>query len=156
MALIPWRPKESWWDPFRDLETIQNEMNKLFDSSLLRFGDRNVGLLDGAWSPAVDVYDSKDNVMVKADVPGMKKDEIDVSVHGDTLIIKGEKKQEKETKEKDFVRTERFYGSFNRALRLPATVDASKVNASYKNGVLELVLPKKEESKPKQLKIDIK
>jgi len=86
----------------------------------------------------------------------MKKDEIEVSVHGDTLIIKGEKKQEKEVKEKDYVRTERFYGSFNRAIRLPAAVDAPKVNASYKNGVLELVLPKKEESKPKQLKIDIK
>jgi len=156
MALIPWRPKESWWDPFRDLETIQNEMNKLFDSSLLRFGDRNVGLLDGAWSPAVDVYDSKDNVMVRADIPGMTKDEIDVSVRNDTLMIKGEKKQEKETKEKDFVRTERFYGSFNRAIRLPAAVDAAKVNASYKNGVLELVLPKKEESKPKQITIDVK
>lgn len=156
MALIPWRPREMWWDPFRDLEAIQNEMNKLFDSSLLRWGDRGVGLLEGAWSPAIDIYDSKDNIMVKADIPGMKKDEIHVSVHGDTLIIKGEKKQEKETKEKDFVRTERFYGSFNRAIRLPAEVDVSGVSASYKNGVLELVLPKKEESKPKQLKIDIK
>ena len=87
---------------------------------------------------------------------GMKKDEIDVSVHGDTLIIKGEKKQEKEIKESDFVRTERYYGSFNRAIRLPSEVQADKVNAAYKNGVLELVLPKKEESKPKQLKIDIK
>jgi len=156
MALIPWRPRETWWDPLRDLEAIQNEMNKMFNSSLVRWGDRDVGLLEGAWSPAIDVYDSKDNVMVKADIPGMKKDEIEVSVHGDTLIIKGEKKQEKEVKEKDYVRTERFYGSFNRAISLPAAVDASKVNATYKNGVLELVLPKKEESKPKQLKIDIK
>ncbi|MCM8796534.1 MAG: Hsp20/alpha crystallin family protein [Candidatus Omnitrophica bacterium] len=156
MALIPWRPREMWWDPFRDLEAIQNEMNRLFDSSLLRWSDRDVGLLEGAWSPAVDIYDSKGNVMVKADIPGMKKDEIEVSVNKDILIIKGEKKQEKETKEKDFVRTERFYGSFNRAIRLPAEVDASKVNATYKNGVLELVLPKKEEAKPKQLKIDIK
>jgi len=156
MAIIPWKPKEMWWDPFRDLEAIQNEMNRMFDSSLVRWGDRDTGLLEGAWSPAIDIYDSNDNVMVKADVPGMKKDEIDVSVQGDTLIIKGEKKHEKETKEKDYVRTERFYGAFNRALRLPASVDASKVNASYKNGVLELILPKKEESKPKQLKIDIK
>jgi HSP20 family protein len=156
MAIIPWRPKEMWWDPFRDLETIQSEMNRLFDSSLLRFGDSNVGLLDGAWSPAVDIYDSKDNVMVKADIPGMKKDEIEVSVRNDTLIIKGEKKHEKETKEKDYVRTERFYGAFNRAIRLPAEVDPAKVNASYKNGVLEFVLPKKEESKPKQITIDVK
>lgn len=156
MALIPWRPRETWWDHFRDLETIQNEMNKMFNSSLAGWGDRDTGLLEGVWSPAIDVYDSKDNVMVKADIPGMKKEEIEVSVHGDTLIIKGEKKQEKEVKEKDYVRTERFYGSFNRAITLPGAVDASKVNASYKNGVLELVLPKKEESKPKQLKIDIK
>jgi HSP20 family protein len=156
MALIPWRPREMWWDPFRDLETIQNEMNKMFDYSLIRWGDRDMGLLEGAWSPAIDIYDSKDNVMVKADIPGMKKEEINVSVHGDTLIINGEKKQEKETKEKGFVRTERFYGAFNRAIRLPAQIDASKVNATYKNGVLELVLPKKEESKPKQLKINIK
>ncbi|RKY32546.1 MAG: Hsp20/alpha crystallin family protein [Candidatus Omnitrophota bacterium] len=145
-----------WWDPYRDLEAIQNEMNRMFDSSLVKWGDRDVGLLEGAWSPAIDIYDSKDNCLVKADIPGMKKDEIEVSVHGDTLIIKGEKKQEKETKEKDFIRTERFYGAFNRAIRLPAAVDAAKVSASYKNGVLELVLPKKEESKPKQLKIDIK
>ena len=156
MALIPWRPRETWWDPFRDLEAIQNEMNKMFNSSLVRWGDRDVGLLEGAWSPAIDIFDSKDNVMVKADIPGMKKDEIEVSVHGDTLIIKGEKKQEKEVKERDYVRTERFYGFFNRAMSLPAAVDASKVNATYKNGVLELVLPKKEESKSKQLKIDIK
>ena len=156
MALIPWRPRDLWQDPFRDLETIQNEMNKLFDSSLVGWRDRDAGLLEGVWNPAVDIYDSKDNVMVKADIPGMKKDEIDVSVHRDTLIIKGEKKREKETKESDFVRTERYYGSFNRAIRLPSEVQADKVNAAYKNGVLELVLPKKEESKPKQLKIDIK
>lgn len=156
MVLIPWRPREMWWDPFRDLETIQNEMNKMFNSSLVRWADRDAGLLEGAWSPAIDIYDSKDNIMVKADIPGMKKDEIEASVHADTLIIKGEKKQEKEVKEKDYIRTERFYGSFNRAIKLPAAVDASKVNATYKNGVLELVLPKKEESKPKQLKINIK
>ncbi len=156
MALIPWRPGKTWWDSLRDLEAIQNEMNKMFNSSLVRWGDRDAGLLEGAWSPAIDIYDSKDNIMVKADIPGMKKDEIEVSVYGDTLIIKGEKKQEKEVKEKDYVRTERFYGSFNRAISLPAAVDASKVNATYQNGVLELVLPKKEDSKPKQLKIDIK
>ncbi len=156
MALIPWRPKEMWWDPFQDLERIQNEMNRLFDSSLGGLKTRESGLLEGAWNPAIDIYDSKDNIMVKADVPGMKKDEIDISVHGDTLVIKGEKKQENKTKEKDFVRTERFYGSFNRTLRLPSEVDSEKVNASYMNGVLEIVLPKKEEARPKQLKIDVK
>jgi HSP20 family protein len=155
MAIIPWRPKDSWWDPFRDLETIQSQMNKLFDSSLVKWTDRDTGLLEGAWSPAVDIYDSKDAVMVRADMPGMKKEEIDISVHGDALTLKGEKKHEEEKKDKGFVRTERFYGSFNRAIRLPAEVDAEKVEANYKNGVLELRLPKKEEAKPKQIKIDI-
>jgi len=156
MALIPWRARQTWWDPFKELEAIQDEMNKIFNSSLIKLSSRDVGLLEGSWSPAVDIYDSKDSILVKADIPGMKKEEIDVSVHNDCLIIKGEKKQEKEIKEKDFVRTERFYGSFNRTIRLPAEVDAEKVNATYKNGVLELVLPKKEDAKPKQIKIEVK
>lgn len=156
MALIPWRPREDWWDPFTDLEKIQLEMNKLFNTSLARDGGRDAGLLDGAWSPAVDIYDSKENILVKADIPGLSKEDIEVTVHGDTLLIKGEKKQEKEVKEKNYVRTERFYGNFQRAIRLPAEVETNKVDATYKNGVLELVLPKSEKAKPKQIKLDIK
>ncbi|OQB09711.1 MAG: Spore protein SP21 [Candidatus Omnitrophica bacterium ADurb.Bin205] len=156
MALIPWRPREDWWDPFTDLERIQKEMNRMFNLSLAHEGNREIGILDGAWSPAVDIYDSKDNVMVKADIPGLTKDDIEVTVQGDTLFIKGEKKQEKEVKEKDYIRTERFYGNFQRAIRLPAEVQSDKVEATYKNGVLELVLPKSEKAKPKQIKLDIK
>lgn len=156
MALIPWRPREDWWDPFTDLERIQKEMNRMFNLSLAHEGNREIGILDGAWSPAVDIYDSKDNVMVKADIPGLTKDDIEVTVQGDTLFIKGEKKQEKEVKEKDYIRTERFYGNFQRAVRLPAEVQSDKVEATYKNGVLELVLPKSEKAKPKQIKLDIK
>lgn len=154
MQIVPWRKRDAW-QPFRELESLQSEMNKLFDLSLGRWPERTTGLMEGAWSPAVDVYDSKDNIMVKADIPGIKKEDIDVSVHGDILTIKGEKKQETETKEKGFIKTERFYGSFNRAVALPVEVDASKVKASYKGGVLELVLPKKEEAKPKQIKVEI-
>jgi HSP20 family protein len=156
MALIPWRPREDWWDPFTDLEKIQMEMNRLFNSSLSREGQREAGLLDGVWSPAVDIYDSKESILVKADIPGLKKEDIEVSVQGDTLVIKGEKKQEKEIKEKGFVRAERFYGNFQRAIRLPSEVETGKVDATYKNGVLELVLPKSEKAKPKQLKLEIK
>jgi len=156
MALIPWRPRADWWDPFTDLEKIQTEMNRLFNSSLAREGGRNAGLLDREWSPAVDILDSKDNILVKADMPGLNKEDIDVVVQGDTLIIKGEKKQEKEIKEKDFVRTERFYGNFQRAIRLPVDVETNKIDATYKNGVLEIVLPKSEKAKPRQIKLDIK
>jgi len=156
MALIPWRPRDSWWDPLYDLDNIQKQMNSLFNLSLSRFPEREAGLLEGAWNPAMDIYDSKDSVLVKVDIPGMKKEDIDISVHGNTLIIKGEKRQEREVKEKNYVRTERFYGAFNRAATLPAAVDAGKVQATYKNGVLELVLPKKEDAKPKQIKVDVK
>jgi HSP20 family protein len=156
MAIIPWRPKDSWWNPFHDMERIQNEMNRLFDTSLVNWEDRDTGLLERAWNPAIDVYDSKDSIIVKADIPGMKKDEIDVSVHNDTLIIRGEKKHQNQSKDKNHVRTERYYGSFNRAIRLPSDVETSRVEAFYKNGVLELLLPKREESRTRQLKIDIK
>jgi HSP20 family protein len=155
MAIIPWRSEKNAWQPFREVESLQNEVNKLFDFSLGRWPVRSMGLMEGAWSPAVDVFESKDNIMVKADIPGMEKKDIDISVHGDTLAIKGEKKEEAESKEKDYVKTERFYGSFNRALTLPSEVDADKVKASYKDGVLEIILPKKEEAKPKQIKVDV-
>ncbi|MBF0217148.1 MAG: Hsp20/alpha crystallin family protein [Candidatus Omnitrophica bacterium] len=131
-------------------------MNQLFNFSLDRWDEKPYGILESAWSPAIDVFDSKDNILVKADIPGMKKEDIEVSVHGDTLSIKGEKKEEKEVKEKDFVKTERFYGSFTRSLRLPSEVDSEKVTATYKDGVLELTLAKREETKPKQIKIEIK
>jgi HSP20 family protein len=154
MQIIPWRKRDAW-QPFGELESLQNEMNKLFDLSLGRWPVRSSGLMESSWSPAVDVFDSKDNIMVKADIPGLRKEDIDIAVHGDTLTIRGEKKEEKETKDKNYVKTERFYGSFNRALTLPSEVDAGKVKASYKEGVLEITLPKKEDAKPKQIKVDV-
>ncbi|MBD3426840.1 MAG: Hsp20 family protein [Candidatus Omnitrophica bacterium] len=155
MALVPWRPKTDVWQPFREMENLQSEMNRLFDLTLGRWPARSTGLMEGAWSPTVDVFESKENVLVKADIPGMKKEDIDISVRGDVLTIKGEKKEETETKDRDHVKTERFYGSFNRGIALPSEVDESKVKAVYKDGVLEIVLPKKEEQKPKQISIDV-
>ncbi|MBD3379712.1 MAG: Hsp20 family protein [Candidatus Omnitrophica bacterium] len=155
MAIIPWRQRRDVWQPFREMETLQDEMNRLFDLSLGRWPGRNAGLMESAWSPTVDVFESKDNIMVKADIPGMKKEDIEVSVRDDVLTIRGEKKEEKEAKEKGSVKTERFYGSFNRAIALPSPVDEDKVKASYKDGVLEIVLPKKEEEKPKQIQVDV-
>jgi Molecular chaperone (small heat shock protein) len=156
MALIPWKSREAWSDPFRELEQIQNTMNRLFDVSLGRHTGKELMAWDTEWDPAVDVYDSKDAIVVKADLPGVNKEDIDISVLNDTLVIKGEKKQEKEVKEKGSIRSERFYGSFQRAITLPGGVDTGKVTAAYKNGVLELTLPKKEDAKPKQIKVDVK
>jgi len=155
MALIPWQERHGWLDPFSEIEKIQDEVNRLFNFSLSRGFEKSRGLLEGAWGPAVDVYDSKDNILIKAEIPGMNKDDIEVCVQGDTLIIKGEKKREHEEKKKDYVRSELYYGSFHRAIPLSAAVDTTKINAKYKNGVLELTLPKKEEVKPKQIKIDV-
>lgn len=156
MALIPYRRNDWLADPFSELENLQKEMNRLFDFSFARrpWGDST--LLGGQWSPAIDVYDSKDNILVKADLPGLTKDEIEVSIENDNLVIKGEKKKDTEVKEENYYKTERFYGSFYRTVELPAQVETDKVDAKYEDGVLSLTLPKKEDAKPKQITIDVK
>jgi len=157
MALVPFRGKDNWWmDPFSDLEKIQREMNRLFDFSLARFPMGENTLLGSQWAPAVDVHESKDNILIKADLPGLKKDEIGITIQDNHVILKGEKKQEQEVKEDNHYRSERFSGSFCRMIPLPTDVDADKVDAKYQDGVLTLTLAKKEESKPKQIKIDVK
>jgi HSP20 family protein len=153
--LAPWRETENWIDPFQTVEKMREGMSRMFDLAFPSFSGRTTGLLEGMWSPAVDLYDTKDQIIVKADLPGMKKEDIEVSIHENTLILKGEKKNEMEKKEEDYVRTERFYGSFHRSFTLPSPVDVSQVKASYKNGVLEVLLPKKEEAKPKQINVNV-
>ncbi|HTL71046.1 MAG TPA: Hsp20/alpha crystallin family protein [Candidatus Eisenbacteria bacterium] len=162
MNLVPRRrenslsPRDTSLSPFRALFDLQREMNDLFDNfSLSRGAVREDSLFEGAWTPAIDVHDSKDDILVRADLPGLKKEDIEVSIQDGMLVIRGEKKEETERREKGAVRTERLYGSFHRAVSLPTAVDDTKVKASYKNGVLELTLPKKEEAKPKQIKIDL-
>ncbi len=157
MANVPTKRTKDWnvISPFQELENLQREMNRLFDLTFPRLGETDTTLLGGQWAPAIDIYDSKDNVVVKADLPGLKKDDIEVLIQDNILTIKGEKKQEREVKEEDYIRSERFYGSFHRSISLPSEVDGSKVKAVFKDGVLELTLPKKEEAKPKQIKIDV-
>jgi HSP20 family protein len=156
MALVPYRKSDWMVDPFRELENLQDQMNRLFDFSLSGNSLGRSTLLGGQWAPAIDIYDSKENILVKAELPGLKKDEIEVSIENDQLVIKGEKKKDNQVKEDDYVKTERFYGSFYRTIQLPSSVHTDKVNAAYKDGVLSLTLPKKEEAKPKQIKIDVK
>lgn len=151
MGLVPWKARGTGVDLFDNLEDFQREMNRLFDLKLHRVGhDAQM------WAPAVDIVDEKDQIRVKADIPGMKREDIEVNVENDMLTIRGKKKEEKETKEKDVLRCERYYGSFQRSLSLPASFNASKVNAVYKDGVLEITLPKKEGAKPKQMKVEVK
>jgi HSP20 family protein len=153
MALIRWRPRDEW-DPFSWLSDFREEMDRLFARSLVPRGASESALLRERWSPSVDVSEDKKEVVVKADLPGMKKDEIDISVRGDLLTLKGEKKEETEVKEKNYHRIERSYGSFYREVLLPCSVDQGKIKASYKDGVLEVKLPKKEEEKGKKIQIE--
>jgi HSP20 family protein len=106
-------------------------------------------------APALDVYDQKDDLIVKAEIPGLSKEEIDISLEGNMLTIKGEKRKEEEVKEEDYYRSERAYGAFSRSIELPAAVQTDKVNASFKNGVLEIRLPKTEEAKTNVVKVKV-
>jgi len=126
--------------PFTGFGTLRKEMDRLFE----RFGDWEVPELRamGEWTPAVDVSETKDAFVVKAEVPGMAPEDLTVGLENGLLTIKGEKKVEKETKEEQYYRMERTYGAFARTVRLPATVDGSKVNAAFKNGLLTVTLPK--------------
>lgn len=156
MSLVPYR-KNNWLaDPLRELENLHREMNRLFDFSLTNNPFGETTLMDSQWSPAIDIHESKDNLLVKADLPGFKKEEIEIAVQENNLIMKGEKKKEQEVKEENYYKSERFYGSFYRTIQLPALVDEAKVDAQYKDGVLILTLPKREEAKPKQIKVNIK
>ena len=142
------------WRPFRDLLSIQNEMNRLFDDFFGRPFTR-LEWTKEAWSPSVDVSETKDNVIVNAEIPGMNKEDVKVSVQDNVLILSGERKQEKEEKNANYHRIERSYGSFSRSFTLPTSVQADKVKATYKDGILKITLPKTEEVKPKEILISV-
>lgn len=152
MALTKWTPFDMW-DPFREMRSLQDRMSRLFESTLGRPSHTEDLLTDG-WFPAVDIHEDGNNIYLKAEIPGVRKEDLNISLDNNILTIKGEKKQESEGKEENYHRMERYYGSFSRSFTLPATVDSVKVAANCKDGILTLTLPKKEEAKPK--KIDVK
>ena len=143
-----------WLDPFRDLSVIQERMNQIFEDALSRSRGRDEGIRTGMWTPAVDIYENHDSVVVKAELPGVEKDQISVEVKDGILSLRGERKFEKEVKEESYHRIERSYGNFQRSFSLPVSVDQEKVTAKFKDGVLEVKLPKKEQAKPKQIKVN--
>jgi len=144
MALIPYRKKDPWG-------VLQTEINRLFDSSFGRFPMLREELL----APSVDVSDDKDNIYVEVDIPGFEQKDIDLNIKGNALLISAKKEETKEEKKKSYYCCERFQGSLYRKVDLPSFVDATKVKANYKKGVLKVTLPKKEEAKEKLIKIDI-
>jgi len=145
------------WDPFRDLVSIQERMNRLFDQTLARTrGEEEEGIATSTWMPSVDIYETPDRVVLKAELPGLTREDIDINVRNNTLTLRGERKFEKEVKEENYLRIERAYGSFQRSFTLPATIQQDKIKAVFTDGVLEVSLPKAEEARPKQVKIDVK
>jgi HSP20 family protein len=144
------------FDPFRDLAVLQNRMNRLFNDvqSPVR-GDDEALSTRGAWVPAVDIYEHDGALVIKAELPDMKREDIDVTVEKSTLTIRGERKLSSEVKEDNFHRIERSFGAFSRSFSLPSTVDVNKTAAEYKDGVLIVRLPIREEAKPRTIKVDV-
>jgi HSP20 family protein len=138
------------FEPFNDVRQLQSQMNRLFEPFWAR-GDED--LVSGTWAPAVDVEESGDELILRAELPGMKRENIDISFSDGILTIKGERQFEKEAKEKTWHRIERSYGQFVRSFTLPRTADPAAIRADYTDGVLEIRVPKREESKPRQIKI---
>jgi len=143
-----------WTDPFREFAQMQDRLNRAFADS---YGRSDEGLLSsGSWMPPVDIYQSGEHELVlKAELPDMTREDIDVTVDNGTLTIKGEKKLSTEAREEQFHRIERRYGTFSRSFSLPPTVDPTRVAAEYRNGVLTVKLPMREEARPRQIKVDV-
>ncbi len=142
------------WDPF-DRMSLRNAMDRLFDESFVRPGLGWLAPL-GAADLAVDVYETKEDVVVKAALPGIAPEQVEVTITGDTLTIRGETKEESEVKEENYLRKERRFGSFHRTVTLPSGLKSDKADASFENGVLTLKIPKAEETKPKSIKVKTK
>ncbi|HKC70145.1 MAG TPA: Hsp20/alpha crystallin family protein [Terriglobales bacterium] len=138
-------------DPFRELSTIQDRMNRLFQD--VYSPNREEGLSTAAFAPPADVYEDENHVTLKLEVPGIDEKDLDIRVENNNLIIRGERKFEKEEKEENFRRVERQYGTFVRSFSLPSTVDTDNINASYDKGVLSITMPKRAEAKPKQIQV---
>jgi HSP20 family protein len=143
------------WTPLRELTTMQEKVNKLFDDVIKSPYRSDEGFALSAWAPAVDIYETGKEIILKAELPEMQEKDIEIKVEDNNLILSGERRMEKEVKEENYHRIERSYGSFHRSFTLPNTVDRENIKASYKDGLLKVVLPKKEEAKPKQITIDV-
>ncbi len=140
------------WDPFREMSTLRERMNKLFEDTFTGRGE-DKELVSSAWAPAVDIYENENEIVLTAEIPGINEKDVEIKIEDNTLTLKGERKFEKETKEENYHRIERSYGSFYRAFTLPHSVDTEKVEAVHENGVLKITMPKRQELKPKTVQI---
>lgn len=142
------------WEPFRDLMAMQDRMTRLIDETFSRIWKEDMA--QGVWSPPVDILGRGDEVVVKVDLPGVTQSEIDIRVEEGTLTIQGERKFVKESSEENYVQIERPYGTFRRTFSIPRTIDQESIKASYKDGVLQIILPRRQEIQPKQIVVEPK
>jgi HSP20 family protein len=141
------------WDPFRDLNILQDRMNRLFEDAGRGIRRNEEPASTTIWSPAVDIYETEGEIVVQAELPGMERKDIALNLENNVLTIRGDRQFKKETKEDNYHRIERSYGGFSRSFSIPTSVDEDKIRADYKDGVLRIALPKKEQAKPKQIQI---
>lgn len=141
-------------NPLRDLRTIQEQMNRLIDLAWNRESGEDIR--EGAWQPPVDIYEDENSVIIKAELPDVDLKDIQVKIEDNTLMLRGERRQDQTVKKENYHRIERFYGSFQRSFALPLTIDRENVRATCEKGVLTIVLPKREESRPKQINVEVK
>jgi HSP20 family protein len=140
------------WEPVKDLIAIKERMNRIFEESIARSrGKKDFDAM--AWSPPVDIYEHDDCIVLMAELPGLKKSDIDIQMQKDTLILKGERKRKKESPHENYLLLERSFGTFTRIFNLPNAIQRDGIEANYRNGILELILPKAKQTKPKKIRI---
>lgn len=144
------------YNPLRELRTMQEQMDRLLNLSWGNPDFPGEDIKEGVWQPAVDIYETAESIVIKAELPDVDQKDIDVRIEDNTLTIKGERKHESEVKKENYHRIERYFGSFQRSFKLPATVNQEGVSANCEKGVLTVTLPKKEEVKPKQISVEVK
>jgi HSP20 family protein len=140
------------WDPFRDIVTLREKMNRLFEDAVTARGEEKE-MISSTWTPSVDIYETENEIILTAEVPGIDEKDIDIKIENNTLSLQGERKFEKETKEENYHRIERSYGSFFRSFTIPHNVDQDRIEAEHESGVLRILMPKKPETKPKKVKV---
>src|SRR5262245_46970713 len=147
----PQQAQTGWGGESSELDRIRSEINRIFEAPL-DFLASSTSFFEG-WEPTMDIYEDKDRITVKAELPGMRKEDIEVSLHGNTLVLSGERKHEEQSGKGETYRAERWFGRFQRSITLPQPADTNNIQASYRDGVLTITLPKSEESKPKQIQV---
>ena len=143
------------WDPFRNMTTLQDRINRIFDETASRSKEYDDEVSKCDWRPIVDIYDSEKAIVISAELPGVTKENITLNVKENILTLKGERKAEEEVKHENYYRKERCFGAFERAFTLPSAVDPGKITANFKDGILKIEIPKPEEKRPKQITINV-